>query len=210
MKLWRQQDQPWISESTILIQIHIPVYLKIDNCQDNRKLCIKHRHLWVAYSCHMWGVSEDLVLFERTPHSMQLFSHFWKNTSCALPVWKQYCHLLEYMPIAMAPVLSWKVSSCTSTSGVCQDSFRNPGAGKSRICQNNGLEGSIQYTNKLQLWDSHQLLSSKWFFQGDTGLCWGKSSFSDWWFDILWTTAHFSSWPPPTMQWWFCLSEEPP
>ena len=44
-----------------------------------------------------------------------------------------------YMPssplniaIAMAPVLSSKVSSCTSTSGVSQDSFRNPGARKPR------------------------------------------------------------------------------
>ena len=34
--------------------------------------------------------------------------------------------------IAMAAVLSWTVSSRTSTSGVCQDSFRIPGANVSR------------------------------------------------------------------------------
>ena len=42
--------------------------------------------------------------------------------------------------IEMAPGLSCKNSSRTSTSGVCQDSFRNPGAGKPRICQDNGSE----------------------------------------------------------------------
>ena len=59
---------------------------------------------WIAYSRHMWGVLEDLVLFEKTPHSMQLFSHIQKNTSYALQIWRQYFHLLEYMPITMATV----------------------------------------------------------------------------------------------------------
>ena len=52
--------------------------------------------------------------------------------------------------IAMAPVLSSKVSSCTSTSGVSQDSFRNPGAGKPRICQDNGSEYNLSSARKTK------------------------------------------------------------
>ena len=76
--------------------------------------------------------------------SIRLFSHFCKNTSCYLHIWRQYCHLLEYMPSLVSrpsisrlpwlPFWFWRVSSCRSTSGVCQHSFRNPGAGKLRIC----------------------------------------------------------------------------
>ena len=57
--------------------------------------------------------------------------------------------------IEMAPVLSWTVSSRTSTSGVCQDSFRNPGAGKSRICQDNGRE-YMQVCLGTPLWTLHR------------------------------------------------------
>ena len=78
----------------------------------------------------MWSVPEDL-----DNHSMRLFSYFWKNTSYDLHMWRQYWHWLEYMPplVYIAPqychrhgarFLLLKVSSCTSTSGVCQDSFR--------------------------------------------------------------------------------------
>ena len=31
-----------------------------------------------------------------------------------------------------------KVTSCTNTSVVCQESFRNPGDGNPRICQDSG------------------------------------------------------------------------
>ena len=38
-------------------------YLEIDKCQNNRKLCVKHRHRWIGYSFHVRGVrTEDLVL----------------------------------------------------------------------------------------------------------------------------------------------------
>ena len=62
----------------------------------------------------------------------------WKKLILTYYILSCVC-LRWYMPssplniaIAMAPVLSSKVSSCTSTSGVSQDSFRNPGAGKPR------------------------------------------------------------------------------
>ena len=81
-------------------------------------------------------------------------------------MWRQYCHLLAIIgifepswplniAIAMAPVESWTVSSRTSTSGVCQDSFRNPGAGKSRICQDNGSE-YMQVCLGTPLWTLHR------------------------------------------------------
>ena len=61
-----------------------------------------------ASSCHMWGPPEDLVLFGKEPannHSMQLVSHSEKtpHTPCTFED-SNYCHLLEYMPIAMVPV----------------------------------------------------------------------------------------------------------
>ena len=78
-------------------------YLKNDNCtcQDIRKFHIKHSHRWTAHSFHMWDVPENLVLFEKLQadyHCMQVFSHFRKNTSYDLHKWRQYCHLLEYIP----------------------------------------------------------------------------------------------------------------
>ena len=51
-------------------------YLEIDKCQGNRKLCVNHRHHWIAYSFHVWGVPEDLVLFQKLQadnQSMQVF-----------------------------------------------------------------------------------------------------------------------------------------
>ena len=86
--------------SIFIIQIHS----QINKCQDTRKLCIKlmkHRPRWIAYAFHTWPVAEDLVLFEKLQannHSMQSFSHFRKNTSYNLHMWRQYCHLLKYNP----------------------------------------------------------------------------------------------------------------
>jgi len=98
-------------------------------------------------------------------HSVKCFR---KSTSCNLHMWRQYSHsfvginaIIGISPlniaIAMAPVLSLKVSSCTSTSGVCQDTCRNAGARKPRIRQDNGswpvvsdLSGSYQSANKCE------------------------------------------------------------
>ena len=62
----------------------------------------------------------------------------WKKLILTYYILSCVC-LRWYMPssplniaIAMAPVLSSKVSSCTSTSALSQDSFRNPRAGKPR------------------------------------------------------------------------------
>ena len=109
-----------------------------------RKLCIKHRHHWVAYSFHMWGVPGIWCSSTR----LQANNHckcFRMHVKTVLSFVGIHAIIVIFGPswplnitIAMAPVLSWKVSSCTSTLGVCQDSRRNPLAGKLRICQNNG------------------------------------------------------------------------
>ena len=74
---------------------------KIENCQNNRKFCIKHPNHWIINSFSRRGADEDLVLLQKLQadnHSMQLFSHFGKNTSYDLHMWRQYCHLLECIP----------------------------------------------------------------------------------------------------------------
>ena len=77
--------------------------------------------------------------------------------SCVCLRWYMHSSPLN-IAIAMAPVSSSKVSSCTSTSGVSQDSFRNPGAGKPRICQDNGSEYNLSSARKTKdvvpaVWD---------------------------------------------------------
>ena len=102
MKMWRCAQAKDIRVYEIYLSRFI-FYLKDDNCtcQDIRKFHIKHSHRWTAHSFRMWDVPENLVLFEKLQadyHCMQVFSHFRKNTSYDLHKWRQYCHLLEYIP----------------------------------------------------------------------------------------------------------------
>ena len=149
MKMWRQQAQPWISESAIFIQICI--LPKNWSLSKQKKILPKHRHHWIANSFSTRGAPEDLVLFENFKQTIILCNHFhFLQKQLTRPAHvKAVLSFVGIHPIIgifgpswplniaieMAPVLSWWLSSRTITSGVCQDSFRNPRAGKSRICQ---------------------------------------------------------------------------
>ena len=81
---------------------------------------IKHRHRWRANSRHMWGVPEDFVLFEKTPHSMQLFSQFRKSTSYTLHIWRQYLlSFVGWRPFCLEKFLRVQVPlGCVKTAFV--------------------------------------------------------------------------------------------
>ena len=139
-------------------------YLETDKCQDNRNLCVKQRHRWIAFS--RVGCSWRFGPLRKTSSRQSFYAsvltfskkHFHTACTCedSTVIWPSSPLNIA---IAMAPVLSSKVSSCRSTSGVSQDSFRNPGAGKPRICQDNGSEYHLSSARKTKgvvsaVWDT--------------------------------------------------------
>ena len=125
---------------------------KIENCQNNRKFCIKHPHHWITNSFSRRG-AEDLVLLQKLQadnHSMQLFSHFGKNTSYDLHMWRQYCHLLECIPSLVRYIWTMLDPQYRHRDGFCLEQFlrvqvplgcvKTAFVSQARICQDNGSE----------------------------------------------------------------------
>ena len=130
-----------MSESAIFIQIYI--LPKIDYCQNNRKFCqntaiIEYPILFLrGVLLKIWCSSKN---FKQTIILCNHF-HFLQKQLIRPEHVKTVLSFVGYIPSLVyldhpgPSILPSRWRPFCLTSGVCQDSFRNPRAGKSRICQ---------------------------------------------------------------------------
>ena len=98
-----------------------------------------------------WTSSCFLLLYHKT--CKKLLGYVRLDSSYHLHMWRQDCHWLEYLkslayldhPGPSKLLSRWRPFCLEqfirlSTSTECQDSFPNPGAGKPRLCEDNGSE----------------------------------------------------------------------
>ena len=77
----------------------------------------------------------------------------------------------------------------------------SPGANLFQLKLPSFIQMVLSRDHVVQKRKSCEVVGSDQFSQGDPGLCWGSSGFSDCSFDISWPLAHLSSSTPAIRQW---------